>query len=361
MLRTGTEPSMAGAAGDAASEAGSLPAGLVYSSDADPGYSREKRGDGFGYRDTSGRWINDEAELARIRKLAIPPAYTSVWICRLAHGHLQATGRDARGRKQYRYHERWREERDNGKFERLLAFARCLPRLRRRIDAQLKEKAHSRELVLATIVRLLDTTLVRIGNDQYARENKSYGLTTLRSRHVRVEGTALKLSFRGKSGVRHEVRVTDARVCRVVRRCLHLPGQELFQYHDVHGTAHAVSSGDVNDYLNELCGERFTAKDFRTWHGSVLALEALRRYCSRSEPGFTLKQLLAEVSGCLGNTPAVCRKAYIHPEVLTLGMALAGRKGDICFADHVPAALAIKGLSAGEQRLVAFLSRSSPG
>jgi DNA topoisomerase-1 len=337
-------------------EAGGVPAGLVYSSDAEPGITRVRRGKNFAYRDCKGRWIRDEQQLARIRQLAIPPAYESVWICASPDGHLQATGRDARGRKQYRYHPTWRLERDSGKFDRLLQFAKALPGLRRKVQRHLKEKEHSRELVLATIVHLLDTTLIRVGNDQYARENGSFGLTTLRNRHVRIQGDAFKLSFRGKSGVRHDVEVKDPRVLRVVRRCLHLPGQELFQYQGDDGQPHAVGSGDVNDFLDSLCPERFTAKDFRTWHGSVLALDTLRKFCGAAGESFTLKQLLEEVSQSLGNTPAVCRKAYIHPAVLDLGTRLAAMKGEALFDDHVPAAEAGRaGLNAAERRLVAFL------
>jgi DNA topoisomerase I len=336
-------------------EADSVPAGLFYSSDNEPGIARVRKGAGFAYRDAQGRWVRDPAQLARIRKLAIPPAYTSVWICASPDGHLQATGRDARGRKQYRYHEQWRSERDSGKFDRLLAFAKVLPRLRRQVAKQLKDNVHSRELVLATIVRLLDTTLVRVGNDQYARDNGSYGLTTLRNRHVRLEGSHMRLSFRGKSGVRHEVEVRDPRVLKVVKRCLHLPGQELFQYRDDAGEPRSVTSGDVNDFLHAACGERFTAKDFRTWHGSVLALETLRLLRATGER-FTLKDLLGNVSALLGNTPAVCRKAYIHPDVLALGIALAGT------ADPLPefACPPVRGLSAAEQRLVGFLQRERP-
>jgi DNA topoisomerase-1 len=339
------------------SEAGGVPAGLFYSSDTEPGITRVRRGQHFAFRDSKGKWIRDEAEIARIRKLAIPPAYTDVWICAKPDGHLQATGRDARGRKQYRYHATWRLERDSGKFDRLLHFSKALASLRRKVQQQLKEHEHSRELVLATIVRLLDTTLIRVGNDQYAKENGSFGLTTLRNRHVKIEGDLLKLSFRGKSGVRHDVEVKDPRVQKVVRRCLHLPGQELFQYRGADGELHAIGSGDVNDYLHELCGERFTAKDFRTWHGSVLALETLRKFCGASGECFTLKQLLAEVSQSLGNTPAVCRKAYIHPGVLELGIKLSALKGEALFDDHVPAARQKgAGLSAAEKRLVAYLS-----
>jgi len=335
----------------AATEAG-VPAGLFYSSDSDPGISRVRKGKGFAYRDARGAWVRDAAQLDRIRKLAIPPAYTSVWICPSPNGHLQATGLDARGRKQYRYHERWRQERDSGKFERMTAFAKVLPRIRRQVRRHQQDREHSRELILATIVHLLDTTLVRVGNDQYARENASFGLTTLRNRHARIEGDRLKLSFRGKSGVRHEVEVQDPRVVKVVRKCLHLPGQELFQYRDAGGAVRSVSSSDVNDYLAAISSERFTAKDFRTWHGSVLALETLRRFCG-SGSGFTLKQLLAEVARNLGNTPAVCRKAYVHPDVLALGAELAAQPAG--YAD-LPQARKVAGLSAAEQRLVAFLS-----
>lgn len=342
---------------EAASAEAGVPAGLFYASDERPGITRHRKGDGFVYRDAAGRLIRKEAELARIRKLAIPPAYESVWICPSPNGHLQATGRDARGRKQYRYHARWREERDTGKFDRLVAFSAALPRLRRKVKAHLESSDHSRELVLATIVHLLDTTLVRVGNDQYARQNQSFGLTTLRNRHVRKDAGGFRLSFKGKSGVQHEVPIKDARVCRVVKRCLHLPGQDLFQYRDPEGTVRAVSSGDVNDYLHELCGERFTAKDFRTWHGSVLALETMRKFCGGAEPGFTLKQLLAQVAGALGNTPAVCRKAYIHPGVLALGVSLAAQKGAADFDTHVPAGRRTAGLTAAEQRLLAFLDR----
>lgn len=341
----------------ASAEAG-VPAGLFYASDDQPGITRHRQGDGFIYRDARGRRIRDERELARIRQLAIPPAYESVWICPSPDGHLQATGRDARGRKQYRYHPLWRQERDGGKFERMVAFAGALPRLRRKVGAHMDQREHGRELVLATIVHLLDTTLVRVGNDQYARQNKSFGLTTLRNRHVRKDADGFRLSFRGKSGVRHEVPIKDPRVCRVVRRCLHLPGQDLFQYLDADASARSVSSGDVNDYLHELCGQRFTAKDFRTWHGSVLALETLRKFCTGADPGFTLKQLLAEVSCALGNTPAVCRKAYIHPGVLALGVSLAAHKGAADFDTHVPAGRRVAGLTAAEQRLLAFLQRS---
>lgn len=346
--------------GEVASNAGAgVPAGLFYSSDENPGYLRVRKGSGFAYKDESGHWLRDAAQIARIRKLAIPPAYTAVWICKSPNGHLQATGRDARGRKQYRYHARWREERDEGKFDRMMAFARTLPKLRRQVKLDLALPGLTRQRILGAIVHLLDTTLVRVGNDQYARENKSFGLTTLRNRHVSVKPDGVKLSFKGKSGVLHDIEVKDPRVVKLVRKCLHLPGQELFQYQDEAGAVHAVSSGDVNDYLHAVCGEDFTAKDFRTWHGSALALEALYARCRAAGHCFTLKEMLTEVSGRLGNTPAVCRKAYVHPRVLELTQKLAGSKGEMLFADEVPSASKARGLSASEQRLLAFL-QSAP-
>jgi DNA topoisomerase-1 len=340
---------------EAASPEAGVPAGLFYSSDDQPGTRRVRSGEGFDYIDAAGRRITDEALLARIRKLAIPPAYESVWICSSPDGHLQATGRDARGRKQYRYHERWREERDTGKFERMPAFAAVLPALRRKVRRHLEDPHHSRERVLATVVWLLDATLVRVGNDQYAKENGSFGLTTLRNRHARIAGGCLKLAFRGKSGVLHSVEVKDPRVLKVVKHCLHLPGQELFQWADDGGAMRSVNSSDVNDYLNALSGERFTAKDFRTWHGSVLALDTILRYCKTGEC-FTLKQLLAVVAARLGNTPAVCRKAYIHPEVLALGSRLATRTPPQPL--QLPAGGSARGLAAAERRLVAFLAQA---
>ena len=341
----------------AASGAGGVPAGLFYSTDTQPGFRRRSTGKGFVFLDTAGRKITDAKQLARINKLAIPPAYSDVWICASPDGHLQATGRDARGRKQYRYHELWREERDSGKFERLAAFAKVLPAVRHKVRKLLAGRHHTRERVLATIVHLLDTTLVRVGNEEYAKENGSFGLTTLRNRHARLEKGRLKLVFRGKSGVNHEVEVKDPRVAKIVRHCLHLPGQDLFQWADDQGVLHGVTSSDVNDFLNELCGERFTAKDFRTWHGSALALDTICRLC-KGPGSFALKQLLAEVSHRLGNTPAVCRKAYIHPQVLSLGMRLSKDKRDAEIAHGVPDGKRARGLTAAERRLVAFLANS---
>ena len=253
--------------------------GLHYTTDAMPGLRRRRRGRGFTYLDARGRAVRDPATLARIHQLAIPPAYTDVWICADARGHLQATGRDARGRKQYRYHPDFRAHREDHKFERLREFGQALPRIRARVAADLKASTRagpSRTLLLATLVRLLDTTVMRVGNDEYARGNRSYGLTTLRRRHAGLRGNQLRLRFRGKHGVLHEVALDDPQVARVVRRCQQLPGQELFHYVGEDGETHAVGSSEVNDYLEEAAGERFTAKDFRTWHGSVQALELMQ-------------------------------------------------------------------------------------
>ncbi len=298
----------------------SAPPGLVWSTDDRPGIRRERVGDGFAYRGLDGRRIRKADEIRRIRALAIPPAYEDVWISPLPNGHLQATGRDARGRKQYRYPPAWRLARDADKFERMLEFGAALPRIRARVKEQLARPVGSspqRETVLATIVRLLDTTFVRIGNDEYARTNKSFGLTTLRNRHVDVRGSRLRLRFRGKSGVERDVGLDDPVVARVVRRCQAMPGQQLFQYVDENGAAHAVDSADVNDYIRETSGADFTAKDFRTWHGTSFALALWAEQCAADATcRRTANQLLGDVAGRLGNTVAVCRKSYVHPRVL---------------------------------------------
>ncbi|MBC7434545.1 MAG: DNA topoisomerase IB [Bdellovibrionales bacterium] len=339
-----------------------MPAGLAYTSDNKPGFRRVRSGKGFAYRDARGKLLRDAEEIARIRKLAIPPAYQDVWICPRPNGHLQATGRDARGRKQYRYHPQWRVERDSGKYNRLLDFAKALPVLRRRIAADLKAPALSFERVLATMVRLLDTTFIRVGNDEYARENGSFGLTTLRNRHVKLASGELTLSFRGKSGVLQEMKVQDARVVQVVRSCLHLPGQELFQYKDDKGECRTVGSSDINDYLHECCGERFTAKDFRTWHGTVLAWRSLAKAAVTMETDpavkFTMKNWLASVAERLGNTPAVCRKAYIHTQVLEAAILMAQRGADLsALKAQVNAAVATRrGLTVAERALLGFLA-----
>lgn len=298
------------------------PPGLVYVTDEMPGIRRLRRGEHFSYRLPDGRPLRDEAEIARIRKLAIPPAYTDVWICALPHGHLQATGRDARGRKQYRYHPEWRLARDADKFGRMLDFGRVLPRIRRRVKADLAQPVGARpvrDAVLAALVRLLDTTLLRIGNDEYARSNGSFGLTTLRNKHAAIEGGRLRLRFKGKHGIVHDVALDDPRVVRIVRRCQAMPGQELFEYEDENGEIRCVGSADVNDYLREASGADFTAKDFRTWHASVHALELLKQPRDEAASGpLTANEVLAMVARRLGNTVAVCRKAYVHPQVLAL-------------------------------------------
>ncbi|MFO1397629.1 MAG: DNA topoisomerase IB [Burkholderiales bacterium] len=296
-------------------------AGLVYVTDRSPGYRRERKGDGFVYRDADGTLVRDEDVLARIAKLAIPPAYEDVWIARNRRGHLQATGRDARGRKQYRYHADWRAVRDDEKFERMIAFGEALPKVRRRLAADLARDGLVRDKVLAAVVALLDTTRARVGNEEYARENKSYGLTTLRNRHVQfVRDGRARLAFRGKGGVEHEVVVDDRRLARIMRRCQQLPGQLLFQYVDDAGARHPVKSDLVNEYLKEVAGEGFTAKDFRTWAATLRAFALLaaqplpepvsERACKACEVA-AIKAVAAE----LRNTPAVCRKSYINPAV----------------------------------------------
>jgi DNA topoisomerase-1 len=295
-------------------------AGLRYVNDAAPGLRRRRCGRGFAYFTPEGARVTDPATLERIRRLAIPPAYRDVWICADAQGHLQATGRDARGRKQYRYHPRWRQTRDGGKFERIAAFGRRLPALRRRLSRDLKLPGLPREKVLATVVSLLAETLIRVGNHEYARDNNSFGLTTLRNRHVRFPGGGALFEFRGKSGKQHRVSLEDPRLARLVRRCQQLPGQRLFQYLGDDGQPHPIGSGDVNDYLRAACGEDFSAKDFRTWGGTLAAIAALVRSPPPAQGGERAllaaeKAALAEVAAQLGNTPAVCRASYIHPRV----------------------------------------------
>ena len=299
-------------------EIAALPPDLHYVDDTQPGIRRKRLRGKFCYFDAAGQRIDDADEIKRLNALAVPPAYTDVWICADPQGHLQATGRDARGRKQYRYHPRWREIRDGDKYSRLLAFGMALPKLRQRLEAQLALPGHSRDKVMATVISLLDTTLIRIGNSQYARENRSYGLTTLRNKHVAVNGSAIAFQFRGKSGVEHQITVKDRRLARVIKRCLELPGQDLFQYLDDEGQRHTVSSSDINAYLHSLTAGGFTAKDYRTWAGSSLALSALRelKWESASEAKQHVVEMVKAIARELGNTPAVCRKCYIHPAVL---------------------------------------------
>ncbi|MBU9177740.1 DNA topoisomerase IB [Burkholderia gladioli] len=286
--------------------------------DSRPGYTRRRGADGFVYLNTRGLPIRDLREIARINALAIPPAYVDVWICVDPLGHLQATGRDDRGRKQYRYHPRWRELRDAEKYARLAAFAQALPRIRARVSRDLSKPGLPHEKIVAAVVRLLDSTLVRIGNAEYARDNASFGLTTLRKRHLSIEPGAMRLRFAGKSGVEHDVTIDDARVLPILHACAKLPGRHLFQYLDAEGTRHAIGPAEINDYLRETGGADFSAKDYRTWAGSVNALALLRR-AAWLDARQARKQIVAtvrEVAALLHNTPAVCRSSYIHPVVL---------------------------------------------
>jgi DNA topoisomerase-1 len=334
---------------------------LVYVDDSLPGWTRVRRGRGFAYLDEQGQPIRDPDALRRIRRLAIPPAYTDVWICPIAEGHVQATARDARGRKQYRYHELWQELRNADKFDRVREFGEALPRIRRAVQADLARPGLPREKVLAAIVRLLDTTYVRVGNDEYARANGSYGLTTLRDRHAAVRGGRVTLRFRGKSGVHQEVALDDPQVARIVRQSQDLPGQELFQYLDDAGEQHTIGSADVNDYLRTVSDGNFTAKDFRTWHASALTLQRLHpcEAGSPTEARRLIKNVIAEVAAELGHTQTVCRKSYVHPEVLA--RFLDGRLRAVC--DAASSARAPRGprtLKAAERQLLALLSAPPP-
>jgi DNA topoisomerase-1 len=293
-------------------------AGLRFCTDSSPGFSRRRSGRGFSYRDRDGATIRDPEVIRRIRALAIPPAWTDVWICPWPNGHVQATGRDARGRKQHRYHPDWRSHRDETKFGRLIEFAKALPAIRARVDEDLARPGLPREKVLATVVRLLELTLIRVGNDEYSRLNRSFGLTTLRDRHVKVRGSAVRFRFRGKGGKQHEVGLRDRRLAALVRRCQELPGQELFQYRE-DGEVGDVTSDDVNAYIREVSGGDFTAKDFRTWAGTVLAYRALRALeAADGEPAArrNVVQAIRQTASLLGNTAAVCRASYVHPAVL---------------------------------------------
>src|SRR5262249_29899504 len=323
-----TESAVAADSAEAAEEAG-----LQYVNDDRPGYRRRAKGKDFEYLDTEAKTIRDERRLRRIKRLAIPPAWMDVWICTSANGHIQAIGRDARGRKQYRYHERWREVRDENKFDRLTKFAKALPNIRRRVAQDLKLQGLPRQKVLATIVRLLERTFIRIGNEEYARENKSFGLTTFKNRHVKVKGAQILFRFRGKSGRQHEVDVADRRVAKVIAKCQDLPGQDLFQYLDEDGEAREVTSQDVNEYVRQIAGEDFTAKDFRTWGGTVLAAIALSKqeeFQTKKQAKSNIKTAICAVAELLGNTPAICRKCYVHPVIVEAYMKrtrIAGLNG----------------------------------
>jgi DNA topoisomerase I len=293
--------------------------GLVYVSDERPGIRRAGPPKRFRYINPNSRAVSDEITLARIKRLAIPPAWTEVWICTRQNGHLQATGRDARGRKQYRYHPHWRQTRDETKYNRMLDFARILPKVRRRIEKDLKRTGLPREKVLATVVKILETGLIRVGNEEYARTNNSFGLTTMQDRHANVSGSTIRFQFRGKSGKVHKIDLEDSRLAKIVANCQAIPGQELFQYIDEEGNIRDITSADVNEYLREITGSDFTAKDFRTWGGTVLAVMALQefeKFDTKTQARKNLLRAIEAVARRLGNTPSVCRKCYIHPEII---------------------------------------------
>lgn len=295
-------------------------AGLRYVCDEEPGIRRKKAGKGFTYLRPDGKKVEDEATLKRIASLAIPPAYKDVWICPKANGHIQATGRDDKGRKQYRYHPAFREIRESTKYERMLEFAKGLPAIRQAIDEHMSLRGLPREKVLATVVHLLENTLIRVGNEDYAKQNKSYGLTTLRDPHVKVEGGELRFQFKGKSGKTWKLKVKDRRIAKIVKACQDLPGQDLFQYLDENGERQSISSSDVNAYLKDITGRDITAKDFRTWAGTVLAALALsefEQFDSEAKAKKNIRAAIEQVSSRLGNTPTICRKCYVHPEVFT--------------------------------------------
>ncbi len=297
--------------------------GLRYVSDGKPGITRKRHGRHFLFYDPKGNRILDEAEILRIRRLAIPPAYREVWICPHANGHIQATGLDARGRKQYRYHADWRMVRDATKFNHMLAFGEALPLIRSAVASDMARRGLSREKVLATVVALLEKTLIRVGNEDYARKNQSYGLTTLRDEHVEITGSTLRFRFKGKSNKEWNLKLTDRRIASIVRACADIDGYELFKWVDEFGGVHDVSSGDVNAYLQEITGEAFTAKDFRTWTGTVLAAMALHDYAAFDSQAQAKKNVVVaieRVSKRLGNTPSVCRKCYVHPEIIAAYM-----------------------------------------
>jgi DNA topoisomerase I len=293
--------------------------GLRYITDSSPGIMRKRSGSGFQYLNSKGKFVRSVEDLRRIKSLAIPPAWTNVWISPLSNSHLQATGRDAKGRKQYRYHPRWREVRDQTKYDRMMAFGRLLPTIRVRVERDLAQPGLPRSKVIATVVKLLETTLIRVGNEEYARENESFGLTTMRNKHVKVEGAKMRFEFRGKSGIDCALDIHGHRLARIVKRCQDLPGQELFQYIDEGGQRRAIDSSDVNEYLRQITQEDFTAKDFRTWAGTVLAARALREvkeFDSKAQAKRNIVSAIETAAKKLGNTRAVCRKCYVHPAVV---------------------------------------------
>lgn len=333
---------------------------LRYVSDADPGLGRKRRGKGFSHLNADGTLVKDKGLRRRLGALAIPPAWTEVWICPFENGHIQATGRDERGRKQYLYHPQWREVRDNAKFEHMLNFGRRLPRIRRRVQRDLKLPGLPKDKVLAAVVKLLETTLIRVGNATYARENGSYGLTTMRKKHVDVSGAEVAFEFVGKSGKAWEVELRDPRIARIVKQCEELPGYQLFKYFDEDGVCHTLESGDVNDYLKRISGEDISAKDFRTWAGTVLAtcsLIGLEHVETKTQATKNVTAMVKEVARKLGNTPAVCRKSYVHPDVISCYLNGSLSKL-VTVGEAVPSASA-RGLRAEEVAVLRFLEARS--
>jgi len=325
---------------------------LRHSSDTEPGITRKRQGRYWAYFDSEGKRIADRDEIDRLNAIGLPPAYEKAWFCADANGHLQATGVDARGRKQYRYHADFRARRESAKYDGLLEFGKALPRLRRRVEQDLKKRALSRETVLAAVVRLLDTEHIRVGNEQYAKENKSFGATTLRRRHVRRTGHGLMMRFAGKHGIVHEVKVTDTNLKRICKRCQELPGQMLFQYLNGDGEPKPISSGDVNDYIKQATGGDFTAKHFRTWSANVIALEQLLK--KSEDARITVKTVVEPVAEALGNTPAISRKSYVHPKVLD-----AVKENPRDPLDGFDRPNGRKRLSTAEVGLLEFLARGS--
>ncbi|MDP5308751.1 DNA topoisomerase IB [Paracoccus spongiarum] len=332
-------------------------AGLVYVTDDMPGISRVRAGKGFSYRDTQGRTIRDKTMRARLAALAVPPAYTDVWICPDPRGHIQATGRDARGRKQYRYHPDFREVRDSAKYDHMLDFAAALPKIRAQVATDMALRGLPPDKVLATVVWLLENTMIRVGNTGYAKENRSHGLTTLRGRHVTLDGSTVRFRFRGKGGKQWDLGVRDRRIARILRAVQDLPGQQLFQYLDAEGQTCRVDSGDVNAYLRRVSGREVTAKDFRTWTGTVLAAMALAEYeaaDSEAAANANVRDAIETVAAKLGNTPAICRKCYVHPQIIDAYLA---DELKLELRDRIEDDLKSPGLRPEERQVLKFLRK----